>query len=188
MCIIPIQDAHKLLDNIVFAKDLEYMCFETYNLWYQDYYSYNLNTFPNWQSLYNTFIDISLRKDKSSYFNCYIAIEDNHIIGFISLNFNDFSIYDDDKMNESSLWLTDLFIWPKHRNKGVGKMLIKYVARLAEKMDVPLYLACHQDMINYYTKLGWNLLDITPITKPITKSQTQLWFYMLNNFNNQLIN
>ncbi len=172
MRVVTIQDARKILDDAIFGKDLEYMCFETYNLWYDNYYSHNLDTYPNWQALYNTFFDISLYKKCHSYFNCYVVIEDNHLVGFISLNFNDFSVYEDDNMNESSLWLTDLFVWPQYRNKGVGKLLINYVSRLSHKMDIPLHLACSSDMISYYRNLGWNIL----YTK---KNNERYWTYMI---------
>jgi len=177
MRIVTIQDSRKILNDTVFCKDLEYMCFETYNLWYKDYYSHNLDTYPNWQSLYNTFLEISLFKKQNSYFNCYVAIEDKHLVGFISLNFNDFSIYEDDKMNESSLWLTDLFVWPEYRKKGIGKLLINYVSRLSQNMDIPLHLACSPDMISYYRNLGWCIL----YTK---KKDSRHWTYMLNSFIN----
>ncbi len=177
MKVLTIQDAHKLLGDSIFGKDLEYMCFETYNLWYDHYYSNNLDTFPNWQSLYETFMDISLYKKRHTYFNCYVAIEDNHIVGFISLNFNDFSIYEDDNINESSLWLTDLFVWPQHRNRGIGKILVKYVSTLAKRMDIYLHLACSPDMISYYRKLGWTFLNT------IKLSNNREWTYMINRFN-----
>jgi GNAT superfamily N-acetyltransferase len=173
MKILSIQDAHKLLGDSVFGKDLEYMCFETYNLWYENYYSHNLDNFPNWQSLYNTFMDISIYIKRHTYFNCYVAVKDNHLVGFISLNFNDFSIYDDDKMNESSLWLTDLYIWPEYRSQGIGKLLVNYVSRLVEKMDIQLHLACSSDMISYYRNLGWNIL----YTKKSNNDRN--WTYML---------
>jgi GNAT superfamily N-acetyltransferase len=176
MKVLSIQDAHKALGDSVFGKDLEYMCFETYNLWYENYYSRNLDTFPNWQSLYDTFMDISIYKKRNSYFNCYVAIEDNHMVGFISLNFNDFSIYESDNVNESSLWLTDLFVWPQYRNKGIGKLLVKYVSSLAKRMDISLHLACSPDMINYYRKLGWSILTTIELSNHIH------WTYMINKF------
>jgi GNAT superfamily N-acetyltransferase len=173
MQILTIQDAHKILGDDIFGKDLEYMCFETYNLWYNDYYSHNLDTFPNWQALYNTFMDISLYLKRHTYFNCYVAIDDNHMVGFISLNFNDFSIYENDYTNESSLWLTDLFVWPQYRNKGIGKLLVNYVARFGKKMDITLHLACSTDMISYYRKLGWDILTT------IELSDKRHWTYMI---------
>ena len=173
MRVVTIQDSRKILDDTVFCKDLEYMCFETYNLWYNDYYSNNLDTFPNWQSLHNTFMDMSLYIKRHSYFNCYVAIDDNHMVGFISLNFNDFSIYDNDNMNESSLWLTDFFVWPQYRNKGIGKLLVNYVSRLGKKMDITLHLACSTDMISYYRKLEWDILNT------IELSNNRHWAYMI---------
>ena len=159
MKITTIQEAHKLLGNFTFSKELEYMCYETYNLWYDNYYSKHLDKFPNWQTLFNTFIDISNFTKRFEYFNCYVAIEDNHIIGFISLNFNDFTIYNDKKKNDCSLWLTDLFVWNQYRNKGVGKLLVEYVYRITKKMDIPLHLACSSEMIIFYTNLGWNIIS-----------------------------
>ena len=175
MKIVTIQDGHKLLGDYVFGKDIEYMCYETYNLWYENYYSKHLDKFPNWQTLYNTFIDISNFIKRFDYFNCYVAIEDNHVIGFISLNFNDFTIYNNKKINDSSLWLTDLFVWKQYRNKGVAKLLVKYVYQITQQMDIQLHLACNYDMINFYTNLGWKII----YPENDNENDNKYWTYMI---------
>jgi GNAT superfamily N-acetyltransferase len=138
MYILNLQDALILLGMDKFTKDIKYMSILTYNLWYDKYYKYNLDKFPNWTYLYNLFMSIANNKNTSTYYNCYVCIDNMNIIGFISLNYNDFDIFVNDMDNKYSLWLTDLFVWPEYRNQGVSTLLINHVINIAENINTEL--------------------------------------------------
>jgi hypothetical protein len=96
---------------------------------------------------------MSIAKDtnESTYYNCYVAIRDEHIIGFISLNYNDFDIFVNDQMNKKTLWLTDLYVWEYWRGKGISSILIKHVKNI-DNIKTNLFLACEDALIEYYKK------------------------------------
>ena len=65
MYILNLQDAVILLGIDKVSKDIKYMSILTYNLWYDKYYKYNLDKFPNWTYLYNLFMSIANNKNTS---------------------------------------------------------------------------------------------------------------------------
>jgi ribosomal protein S18 acetylase RimI-like enzyme len=160
MKILDLHNALILLGMNKFLTDIKYMSEVTYNLWYDKYYKYNLDKYPDWTCLYNLFMSIANHTNDSSYYNCYVYIQNDNIVGFISLNYNDFNIFVEDLDNINSLWLTDLFVWPEYRNKGISSRLIDHVINIAVKLDTKLYLACDNSLINYYKKYGFSIIDI----------------------------
>ena len=60
-----------------FSSDIAYMSKETYNLWYENYYSYNLDEFPNWQKLHEYNMNKCTNIDSS--FSCPFVFSD---VGF----------------------------------------------------------------------------------------------------------
>jgi GNAT superfamily N-acetyltransferase len=135
----------------------------TYNLWYDKYYKYNLDKYPSWTNLYKLFMSIANNTHNNdidnTYYNCYVYIDNNNIVGFISLNYNDFDIFESDIDNINSLWLTDLFVWPNYRNRGISTLLINHVINIAEDKNIDLYLACEDALIHYYNKYGFCIID-----------------------------
>ena len=59
-----------------------------------------------------------------------IAEEDNIPVGF-ALFFHNFSTF----LGKGGIYLEDLYVKPNMRNKGIGKILLKYLANLALERD-----------------------------------------------------
>lgn len=59
-----------------------------------------------------------------------IAEEDNIPVGF-ALFFHNFSTF----LGKGGIYLEDLYVKPNMRNKGIGKILLKYLANLAVERD-----------------------------------------------------
>ena len=59
-----------------------------------------------------------------------IAEEDNIPVGF-ALFFHNFSTF----LGKGGIYLEDLYVKPNMRNKGIGKLLLKYLANLAVERD-----------------------------------------------------
>jgi GNAT superfamily N-acetyltransferase len=176
MYILNLQDAVILLGIDKVSKDIKYMSILTYNLWYDKYYQYNLDKFPNWTYLYKLFMSIANNTNTSTYYNCYVCIDNMNIIGFISLNYNDFDIFANDMDNIYSLWLTDLFVWPEYRNQGVSTLLINHVINIAENINTELYLACEDTLLNYYKKYAFTIIDTSNMNYNI---RNENWNFMM---------
>jgi GNAT superfamily N-acetyltransferase len=78
--------------------------------------------------------------------------------------------------NMYSLWLTDLFVWPEYRNKGVSTLLINHVINISENINTELYLACEDTLLNYYKKYGFTIIDTSNIKYNI---QNENWNFMM---------
>ena len=159
MIILTLQEALRALGEIRLREDLEYMSEVTYKLWYEKYYRHNLDKFPTWNNLFNLFMNIAKDKNESTYYNCYVALRDEHIIGFISLNYNDFDIFLNEEDNKKTLWLTDLYVWKDWRGKRISSILIDHVKKIANNKKIDLYLACEDSLVEYYKKFGFNIIN-----------------------------
>lgn len=177
MNIVNLQDALVLLDIHKFSNDIKYMSKVTYKLWYDKYYKYNLDKYPDWTYLYNVFMSIANNANTTTtYYNCYVCVHNNNIIGFISLNYNDFNIFTDDSYNIFSLWLTDLFVWPEYRNQKISTLLINHVINICNHINTDIYLACEDNLINYYNKYGFSIIDTSNIKYNIKNTN---WNFMM---------
>ena len=162
-----------------FSSNIDIMSKETYDLWFKDYYSKHLEDFPSYKTLYEYHLNFA-RNDQKSKFNkdfvesfCIINQETKKLIGLINIIINDgFNIYKEEEKNKQSYWMTDLFIFPEYRNKGVGSLLINYVMDYSKKNLPNLHLACYENLVSFYEKKGWiilskeknDILDTTPWT------------------------
>ncbi len=181
MIVLNLQEALNILGEDKFSNDIKYMAEFTYNLWFNKYYSHFLDKFPTWIDLYNLFMSIAknLKLDNNTYYNCYVAINNNNIVGFIGLNYNDFDIFIDDNKNNTTLWLSDLFVWPEYRGQNISSMLINHVKNIANNKNTELYLACEDYLIKYYNKFGFNKINKN-INKDIYNNKYLEWNFMTN--------
>ncbi len=178
MIILTLQEALNSLGEIRLREDLEYMSEVTYKLWYEKYYRHNLDKFPKWNNLFNLFMSIAKDTNESTYYNCYVALRDEHIIGFISLNYNDFDIFLNEEDNKKTLWLTDLYVWKDWRGKRISSTLIEHVKKIAQNKNINLYLACEDSLVEYYKKYGFNKVNKENKIYNIKNNKYNNWNFM----------
>lgn len=177
MIVLTLQEALKVLGETILSEDIKYMSEVTYKLWYEKYYKHNLDKFPTWKYLYDLFMSIAKDTNDSTYYNCYVAIRDEHIIGFISLNYNDFDIFVNDQMNKKTLWLTDLYVWEYWRGKGISSILIEHVKNIGN-IKTNLFLACEDALVEYYKKHGFNNINKEDNIYNIKNNKYNKWNFM----------
>jgi GNAT superfamily N-acetyltransferase len=82
-----------------------------------------------------------------------LAKLDGKPIGF-ALYFQTFSTF----RGVPGLWLEDLFVLPEHRRHGIGKLLLREVARIAHKRNCGRLewsvLDWNEPAVNFYRKIG----------------------------------
>jgi GNAT superfamily N-acetyltransferase len=87
-----------------------------------------------------------------------IGLSDNQPVGY-ALFFTTFSTF----LAKPGLWLEDLFVLPDHRGYGVGRALLKAVARLATERDCGRLewsvLDWNQPAIDFYHRAGATILN-----------------------------
>lgn len=82
-----------------------------------------------------------------------ILLDDNKLIGFISLFPND-----GDERRDLSPWYATMYVKKEYRNKGYSKILNKEILREAQKRGYKrIYLKT--DLNNYYEKFGANYME-----------------------------
>jgi len=90
-------------------------------------------------------------------FEVLLAFEDDTPVGF-ALYFFQFSTFE----ARPTLYLEDLFVYPKHRGGGYGKALLSALAREAVAEDCGrmdwLVLDWNQSAIDFYKRLGADVL------------------------------
>ena len=87
-------------------------------------------------------------------------------VGF-ALYFHNFSTF----LGKPGIYLEDLYVRPEYRSKGIGKEMLKYLARLTIERDCGRLewsvLNWNQPAIDFYKKLGakpkdeWTMYQIT---------------------------
>jgi GNAT superfamily N-acetyltransferase len=86
-------------------------------------------------------------------FYCLIAEWENSPVGF-ALYFYNYSTW----KGRPGIYLEDLFVWPEHRGKGIGKALLLHVARIAVAENCGRYewqvLDWNTPAIEFYEGLG----------------------------------
>lgn len=90
---------------------------------------------------------------------CLVAtcIVDNKeiFVGNVTISYEDFP-----DLPTNKIWLTELYVIPEYRNKGVGKLLIKSILDICKDLKIEcIYLSCVEDLIFYYKNLGFNYID-----------------------------
>jgi GNAT superfamily N-acetyltransferase len=86
-------------------------------------------------------------------FRCVIAEWEGAAVGF-ALYFYNYSTF----RTRPGIFLEDLFVWPEHRGKGIGKALLLHVARIAVSEGCGRYewnvLDWNTPSIEFYESLG----------------------------------
>ncbi|MGH7711675.1 MAG: GNAT family N-acetyltransferase [Gemmatimonadaceae bacterium] len=92
------------------------------------------------------------------YAECIIARNRTEAVGF-ALFFHNYSTFE----ARPGLYLEDLFVLPEHRGRGVGKELLRHLARLAVARDCARFewavLDWNEPAIKFYQSLGARPLD-----------------------------
>ena len=94
---------------------------------------------------------------KEIYFNItkipimIVAVDDNKYVGNVSLINDDFP-----EIAKDRVWITELYVEPEYRNKGIAKLLIKKALDTAKNCKLQeVYLSCLENLVCYYEKLGF---------------------------------
>jgi GNAT superfamily N-acetyltransferase len=102
----------------------------------------------------------SLRSDlfgESPAARTLLALVDGQPVGYAIYFFSFTSM-----MGRRALWLEDLFVDPAYRGKGIGKVLMAYLARIAIENDCArlewIVLDWNTSAIEFYKQLGANVL------------------------------
>jgi GNAT superfamily N-acetyltransferase len=86
-------------------------------------------------------------------FHCALAEWDGEPVGF-ALYFYNYSTW----KGRHGIFLDDLFVYPEHRGKGIGKALLLHVARIAAAQNCGRYewlvLDWNTPAIEFYESLG----------------------------------
>jgi GNAT superfamily N-acetyltransferase len=87
------------------------------------------------------------------YAEVLLAEDEGDTVGF-ALFFHNFSTF----LGRPGIYLEDLFVLPEHRGKGIGRLLLASLARLAVERDCGrlewAVLDWNQDAIGFYERLG----------------------------------
>ena len=166
MLVVTLDEALNILGYDILYEYINYMCKETYNMWFDKYYSKYLDIYPTYESLIEVYINLANNIKTNNYYQGYLLLNNedigedlNKIIGYVSVNYNDFTIYNDDR-DKDTLWLTDLFIWPEYRSKGYSNILINYVKEIGKELNKDIYIACEDKLINFYLNKNWIFIKL----------------------------
>jgi GNAT superfamily N-acetyltransferase len=159
MIVLNASDAYKLIGRDKYSEDIKYMCQQTYKFWYDNYYKFQLDKYPNWEVLYDIYMNLAQGKETYGYIKGFVTIEDDKIIGYCSMNYNNFISNNKNTGKNYTLWLSDVYVWENYRNHGIASRLLDKVNETAKQMDMQIYLACDDSLIKFYYKKGWTLLN-----------------------------
>ena len=80
-----------------------------------------------------------------------VAVDDDKYVGNVSLIDDDFP-----EIARDRVWITELYVLPEYRNKGIAKILIKKALDTAKNCELQeVYLSCLENLVCYYEKLGF---------------------------------
>jgi N-acetylglutamate synthase-like GNAT family acetyltransferase len=88
----------------------------------------------------------------------FIATINNELVGCVSLvNY----AYGRDsvraKITETPLWLSNLFVQPEYRNRGIGNQLIEKAKTYAKELKLTELWLTATKFTDYYQKRGWQI-------------------------------
>lgn len=110
---------------------------------------------------------------KKRYAECIIAYLDDEPAGF-ALFFHNFSTF----LGKPGLYLEDLFVKPEFRNKGIGKSLIRHLAKIAKQRGCGRFewwvLDWNKSSIEFYKRLGAEPMDEWTVYRVAGKALDEL--------------
>jgi GNAT superfamily N-acetyltransferase len=71
--------------------------------------------------------------------------------------YNDY-LLDENSNKFDTLWLSDVFVYPEYRSKGVAKTLINMAKSNGLYIESKLYLCCETHLIKFYENQGFELI------------------------------
>ena len=171
---LTLNDAVNLIGIEEYTKQIKWMCKVMFEeVWWNSYFKYNLDVYPSYISLFD--ITMKLTNDKNNdgltdkslegHIQGIVAVLDKtKIIGYINILYNESDI-PNIQIDEDTIWISDLFIWPEFRNKGIAKKLfieiINWINKTKTIQNKPdyLYLCCESHLVDFYKKQ--NCIQIT---------------------------
>ena len=83
-----------------------------------------------------------------------VALEENELLGMVSLIFNDLPGYE-----HLNPWLASLLVLPEHRKKGAGSRLVCEAERLLVLNQVARAYLFTELASSFFEKLGWHAIE-----------------------------
>lgn len=80
-----------------------------------------------------------------------IALDNHELVGFYQIK-----AHDNDNTNLSP-WLTNVYIVPEKRKNGYSRKLLETIPSVLKDLGYDI-IFLHTKLINYYEKLGWEIL------------------------------
>ena len=84
----------------------------------------------------------------------FIGEEANQVTGSSSLIAEDM-----DSRTDLSPWLANVYVNASHRNKGLGKLLVKAVVDYAKALGLQKIYLFTADKADFYQTLGWSIIS-----------------------------
>ena len=95
---------------------------------------------------------------ETPYAEVILAELEKKAVGF-ALFFHNYSTF----VSKPGLYLEDIFVYPDYRGKGIGKLMMKYLAKLAIEKDCGRFewscLTWNQPSLEFYKSLGAKTMD-----------------------------
>jgi GNAT superfamily N-acetyltransferase len=58
-----------------------------------------------------------------------------------------------------SPWLAGLYVWPRHRGRGIATTLVKFLEADARRMGIPRLYLYTESAEGFYRRLGWETIE-----------------------------
>jgi predicted N-acetyltransferase YhbS len=84
----------------------------------------------------------------------FIAIEENDVVGTVSLVPHDLKIRMD-----LTPWIASVFVKPGSRGRGVGSQLVSFAEAEAQRRDISAMYLFTPNKQQMYARLGWNTVE-----------------------------
>ena len=89
-----------------------------------------------------------------------LCLKNNKLIGYTALRFKEcIRKTFDNQIRDNVLIFDTLIVDPEYRSKGLGSELMKFNNKVIKETKLTSFLLCKQNVINFYKKNGWKLLN-----------------------------